>query len=343
MVAQDPTHWQILQLLKDQKGGYLSGSFVATGLGLTRTAIWKHIQNLRQMGYDIESHPKEGYRLLDVPDLLIPEEILPNLETQWLGRSYHHFSRVASTNDHALLLAARDAPHGTVVVAEEQTHGRGRLKREWLSASQKGIYFSMLLRTPLPIRIASQTTLVAALALAKAIRTRYRLPSAIKWPNDILIRNRKVAGILTEIQSDLDFTRFQVIGVGINANYTAAELGGPFRYPASSIAVELGRSIRRQELLLEYLHEFEREYSRFIREGFETLLTELERYSAVLGKTIRILRGEEELEGKVLGFTPEGALRLLTEDHVEKIIWVGDVTQVLGSVPGESADGALES
>jgi len=141
MVRQDPTHWQVLHLLKEQGNDFLSGTILASRLGLTRTAVWKHIQNLRGMGYDIQSHSKEGYRLLNVPDLLIPEEIVPGLKTRWLGRFYHHFPRISSTNDHALLLAAQGAPHGTVVVAEEQTHGRGRLKREWLSVSQKGSIF----------------------------------------------------------------------------------------------------------------------------------------------------------------------------------------------------------
>lgn len=342
MVRQDPTHWQVLHLLKEQGNDFLSGTILASRLGLTRTAVWKHIQNLRGMGYDIQSHSKEGYRLLNVPDLLIPEEIVPGLKTRWLGRSYHHFPRISSTNDHALLLAAQGAPHGTVVVAEEQTHGRGRLKREWLSVSQKGIYFSILLRTPLPVQIASQTTLVVALALAKVIRNRYHLASSIKWPNDILVHHKKVAGILTEIQSDMDLTRFQVIGVGVNANYSEAELAGPFRYPASSLAIEMGSSIKRQELLLDFFHQFEEEYSRFIQEGFVDLLTELERYSAVLGRVIKILQGEEEIEGKALGFTPEGALRLLTKDRGVQIIWVGDVTRVGEMYSPQVGNGAAE-
>ncbi|GLI35591.1 biotin--[acetyl-CoA-carboxylase] ligase [Desulforhabdus amnigena] len=330
MSSPEPTHLQILRLLKE-KDGYLSGTLLASQLGLTRTGIWKQIQNLRSIGYEIESHPKEGYRLLATPDLLIPEEIVPHLTTSWLGKPYYYFPQIGSTNDEALHLAAQGAPHGTVAVAEEQTQGRGRLKRPWLSAPRSGIYLSILLRTPLPVREASQSNLVAALALVKTLRKEYDIPAAIKWPNDVLIHGKKTAGILTEMQSDQDYTRFLVVGIGMNVNYKKEQLEASFRYPGTSLAIERGRPIKRQELLLSFLQAFETEHDRFVKRGFESLVPALEQYSAILGKAVKVHTAREEISGKVSGFNSDGALKLLTDAGKEEVIWVGDVMQVEGN------------
>jgi BirA family biotin operon repressor/biotin-[acetyl-CoA-carboxylase] ligase len=330
MTPDEPTSRKILHALKDHQGEFLSGNLLASLLGLTRTAIWKHVKALKSIGYDIESHPRQGYRLASIPDLLIPEEVVPYLSTRWLGHTYHHHRQIGSTNDEAFVLAIRDAPHGTVVVAEEQTSGRGRMRRPWVSSSMRGIYMSILLRAPLPIRDAPQSTLVAALALAKVLKTRHNLSAAIKWPNDVLIGGKKVCGILTEMQSDQELTRFIIIGIGINVNQDMEQLEGPFRYPAASVAVELGATIRRQELLVHYLHQFETDFDRFQTTGFSSLLEELEAASATIGRTISVQCGDAQCVGKALGFTPQGALRLLGEDGREQIIWAGDVSLVKG-------------
>jgi BirA family transcriptional regulator, biotin operon repressor / biotin---[acetyl-CoA-carboxylase] ligase len=324
------THEQVLHLLKEKGGDYVSGTSLASRLKLSRTSVWKHIQNLRSLGYEIVSHPKEGYSLTQIPDLLIPEEIVPHLATAWLAGVYHHYRRVGSTNDEALLLAAQGAEHGTVVVAEEQTKGRGRLQRSWLSPAGCGVYLSVILRSRLPVPEAPQAAMVAALALVKVVKESYRLPASIKWPNDVLIEGKKLAGFLADMQSDQDYTRFMVIGIGINANQKESDLAGPFRYPATSLAVELGAPVQRQELLLSLLHRFEKEYDSFLKSGFGALLPEFERASAILGRQLRIQSGKEEFSGMALGFTPEGALRLLRAHGKEEIIWVGDVLHVEG-------------
>ncbi|MGV8073331.1 MAG: biotin--[acetyl-CoA-carboxylase] ligase [Syntrophobacteraceae bacterium] len=331
MVLEDRTHIRILHSLKEKRLNYVSGSFLASEIGITRTAIWKHIHKLQARGYRIESHPKKGYRLLDIPDLLIREEIVPYVGTSWLGRSYHHFDVLPSTNDHAFRLAASGTPNGTVVVAETQTKGRGRLQREWFSTPSRGIYMSVVLTVPLPIRNAPSATQVAALALTKVIRNLYGLNAAIKWPNDILIHNKKIAGILAEMQADQDQVKFLVIGIGINVNQSPSELAGPFRYPATSLAAEIGGFVNRQELLLNFLRQFESEYDLFLSRDFTAVLPELEAASAVIGKTVTIHSERGEFCGKALGFTPEGALRLSTEDKDEIVIWVGDVTRVEGT------------
>jgi BirA family transcriptional regulator, biotin operon repressor / biotin---[acetyl-CoA-carboxylase] ligase len=330
MSRAERTHELILQLLKEKKGSSVSGTGLASRLSLSRTSVWKHIQRLRSLGYEISSHPKEGYTLTAIPDLLIPEEIVPHLETSWLARVYHHYRQIGSTNDEALLLAAQGAQHGTVVVAEEQTRGRGRLQRSWVSAAGCGICFSIILRSPLPVQEAPQSTMVAALALVKVLSESYGLRVSIKWPNDVLLGGKKVAGILADMQSDQDHTRFLVIGIGINVNQNESDLAGPFRYPATSLAMDLGAPVQRRKLLLNLLHRLEQEYDHFFQNGFGAMLPEFERASAILGRQLQIQSGKEALSGKALGFTQEGALRLLKEDGKEEIIWVGDVLRVEG-------------
>jgi BirA family transcriptional regulator, biotin operon repressor / biotin---[acetyl-CoA-carboxylase] ligase len=330
MSKADGTHVRILHLLKENRGRYVSGITLASSLRLSRTSVWKHIQNLRSLGYGIISHPKEGYNLTEIPDLLIPEEIVPHLKTAWLAQSYYHYRQVGSTNDQALLLAAQGAEHGTIVVAEEQTKGRGRMQRSWFSPVGLGIYVSVILRSPLPVQEAPQSAMVAGLSLVKALREDYGLQATIKWPNDVLVEGKKLVGILADMQSDQDFTRFMVIGMGINVNHGERDLAEPFRYPATSLAIELGMPVKRQDLLLSLIHRFETEYDHYLQNGFSAVLPEFERTSAILGKQLRIQAGKEDLSGKALGFTPEGALRLLKRDGKEVIIWVGDVLRVEG-------------
>jgi BirA family transcriptional regulator, biotin operon repressor / biotin---[acetyl-CoA-carboxylase] ligase len=330
MAGIERTHVQVLQVLKENMGRYVSGISLASRLKLSRTSIWKHIRNLKALGYHLESHPKEGYKLLAAPDLLIAEEIVPHLATSWLARSYHHDMQIDSTNDQALRLAAQGAEHGTVVVAEEQTQGRGRLQRLWVSPAGCGIYLSMIFRTPFPVQEAPQPAMLVGLTLVKVLHEEYGLEAAIKWPNDVLLHGKKLAGILADMQSDQDYTRFLVVGIGINANYREHDFAEPFRYPATALALELGTPVNRQELLLAFLHRFEAEYDRFLKRGFGAILPEYERASAVLGRQLRIQSGKDEFSGKALGFTREGALRLQESDGQERVIWVGDVLRVEG-------------
>lgn len=326
-----PTHWRILTLLKEKNGAYFSGALLASQLGLSRTGVWKQIRHLISLGYHIDSHPKEGYRLVAVPDLLLPEEILPNLDTTWLARTYHHLRQTTSTNEVLLRLASEGAPNGAALTSEEQVQGRGRLRREWISPPGAGIYVSVLLSTPLPVMEAAHATSVAALALVKTLRHKYGLHPQIKWPNDVLLSGKKFVGILTEMQSDQDLTRFLVVGIGINVNQTHEDFAGIFRYPPTSVAIELGSHLSRQELLIDFLNRFEALYDLFLDEGFPALSTDLEQASAILGKIITVHRGKEEIHGKALRFSPEGALIVSTQDGNEEQIWVGDVTRVEGT------------
>lgn len=328
MPATTPTQSEILKYLKERAGDFVSGADLADKFGISRTGIWKHIQKLKTLGYDILSHSKDGYKLLEVPDLLTADEIVSSLGTIWLGRSYHHLETLGSTNDHALLLAAQGAPHGTVVIAEEQTRGRGRLRREWLSTPGRGIYMSILLRDPLPVRVAPQSTYIAGLSLARVLRSDFGLDASMKWPNDILIAGKKVAGILTEMQSDQDYSRFIVVGIGINVNYSRDEMEGPFRYPATSVSIQAGGAVKRRDILLAFLQMFEKDYETFVGDGFARLIPDLEKFSGILGRRITLLIGEREISGEARGFTPDGALTLLRDDGELEAVWAGDVTRV---------------
>lgn len=328
MSSPKHTQLQILKILKENEGSFISGEGLAEKVGISRPGVWKHINKLKEMGYDIQSQSGTGYRLMDVPDSLAHKEIVPNLETKWLAHSYHYLSNTTSTNDHALVLAAQGAPHGTLVVAEQQTKGRGRLRREWISLPNLGIYLSILLKNPLPVRIAPQSSYIGSLAIVKMLREEFGITASIKWPNDVLINGRKAAGILTETQSDQDFSRFSVMGIGINVNHSEEELAGPLRYPATSIAMEVGFQVKRQRVLLSFLRQFEKDYDVFLKKGLSVLIPEFEAHSGVLGKTVTVICGNREVTGKAQGFNSDGALLLVGNDGVQQTIWVGDVSRV---------------
>ncbi len=332
MGSAKSTHLEILRMLRDSEGSFVSGVTLAEKVGISRPGVWKHINRLKQMGYEIQSRSRRGYMLVAVPDSLAHGEIVPNLNTRWLAHTYHYLTTIGSTNDYALILAAEGAPHGTVVIAEEQTKGRGRLKREWMSCANRGIYLSILLRDLLPIRIAPQTSYIGSLALVKTLREEFGIAASIKWPNDVLINGRKVAGILTETQSDQDFTRFTVVGIGINVNHSRQEMAGPFRYPATSIAIETGFAVKRQKVLLEFIGRFEREYERFLEKGLSALLPEIEQYSEMMGKTITVVYGNREMVGKACGISAEGALLLLRDDGTQEPVWAGDIVRIEGGI-----------
>lgn len=331
MAQRESTQRKILRVLKENAGKHISGNLLAARFSLSRTSIWKHIQHLKSLGYAISTHPREGYRLTEIPDRLMVEEVVPELGTVWLGRHYHYSLQIGSTNDRAMELASKGAPHGTLVVAEEQTKGKGRLSRPWISAPGLGIYLSIILRSPLPLNEAHHATTVAAICLAEVLKLRHGLSAMIKWPNDILVTGKKLAGILTELQSDQDLTRFLVVGIGVNVNHAREDLVGPFRYPATSVAMEAGHPVSRRELLLSFLERFEARYDVFLKEGFSVFLPRLTELSAVLGRRIKITSGNNELSGKALGFTEEGGLRILLDDGKDQVIWVGDITQLDGS------------
>jgi len=164
------------------------------------------------------------------------------------------------------------------------------------------------------------------------LRTEFGVDASVKWPNDVLINGRKAAGILTEMQSDQEFSRFSVMGVGINVNQSREEMEGLFRYPATSISIEAGYTVKRQKVLALFLNQFEQYYDRFLEEGLEVLMPEIESFSGLIGKTIIVVCGEREIRGTAKGLNPDGALLLIGEDGLEETVWAGDVSRVEGAV-----------
>ncbi|MDH4299569.1 MAG: biotin--[acetyl-CoA-carboxylase] ligase [Dehalococcoidia bacterium] len=299
---------QILNALRVCRG-YLSGQTLSEQLGTSRVSIWKHMRSLKKDGYVIEASPR-GYRLVSSPDLLLPYEF-PDLEQR-----IHYFSQIGSTMDAARELAKKGAREGTLVIAEVQTRGRGRLSREWLS-SQGGIYFTIILRPKMSPVYAPRVNLMAAIAVAATIRKAFGLKAELKWPNDVLIAGRKVCGILAEMDAEMDAVNFVNVGIGVNANNSVAR----FEKMATSLKDALGRKIRRKEFLCLLITEIERRQPLLMKAD---LLKEWKRLSATLNKEVRVMSLGEEVIGQAIDIDVTGALILKGKNGSLRSVFVGD-------------------
>ncbi|MGI9951620.1 biotin--[acetyl-CoA-carboxylase] ligase [Moorellaceae bacterium AZ2] len=299
---------QVLAELRRHQGEYVSGQELSRKLGLSRTSIWKHIQALRQEGYQISASTRRGYILLNTPDCFYPEEVVAGLRTSWLGRPFYYYDEVGSTNQVAKDLADAGAPEGTVVVAESQRSGRGRLGRSWFSPGGKGIWVSTILRPRVaPVQLP-QLSLLAAVALREAIEETTGLRPGIKWPNDLLLRGRKIAGILTEMRAEMDTTQYVVLGTGVNVNLGPDDFTPEIQSLATSLQLELGRKIARLPLLQALLYHLERWYECWQEEGFAPVGQAWRRASITLGRPVRVMTPERVYEGRAVDIDEEGAL-----------------------------------
>ena len=320
------TDAKILSALRENPDG-VSGADLAAQLGVTRAAIWGRIEDLRQLGYDIEAGPHFGYRLVGVPDVLHADDLLARLgKTKVIGRDIHVFERTTSTNDVIEKLARDGVKEGAVVFAESQTKGRGRLGRKWISPERKGLWFSVLLRPDLRPQETTQLTVASATALRRAIQSETGLNPEIKWPNDILIRGKKVAGILTELSAELDRVKHVILGVGVDVNLNANEFPAELRKTATSLKVETGRTVSRPELATAILRELDHDYARVCGHFFADVADEWEAHCTTIGREVTIRTGERKIRGRAESLDEDGALLLRTEHgHLERIIG-GDVT-----------------
>jgi len=299
---------QILKALREYRG-YLSGETLSEQLGTSRVSIWKHIRSLKKDGYVIDASPG-GYRLVSSPDLLLPYEF-PDLEQR-----IHYFPEISSTMDAARELAKKGAKEGTIVIAETQTRGRGRLSREWLSP-EGGIYFTLVLRPRISPAYAPRINLMAAVAVAATIRKLFGLKAELKWPNDVLIKGRKVCGILAEMDAETDVVNFVNVGIGINANTSVPQ----FEKTATSLKDMLGREISRKEFLGALLVELERRQALLIE---AELLDEWKELSVTLKENVRIMSLGEEVLGQAIDIDATGALILKGKDGSLRTVLVGD-------------------
>ncbi len=321
------TRQQLLIYLKEGKGTWISGEFLAHKMAVSRSAVWKHICNLKEKGYIIESSPKKGYLLRQTSDLLLANEIREGLNTNVFGKGeIIYFRETDSTNARAKYLAGDGAPEGTVVVAEKQTQGRGRRGRSWFSPPGEGIYTSIVLRPPIPPNEAPKLTLLASVAVAEALLSLTALKVNIKWPNDILIKGRKVAGILTEISTEMDRIDYVVIGVGVNVNMPRKGLPPDIAHTATSVLMETSKVFPRIALLRAYLEWLEIYYETFKRKGFDPILNRWKHLADIIGRRISVdLMGSMRV-GKVLDVDKDGFLILQDRKGTIERIISGDVT-----------------
>ncbi|MDD5617617.1 MAG: biotin--[acetyl-CoA-carboxylase] ligase [Candidatus Omnitrophica bacterium] len=314
---------EILFLLR-HSDTYVSGEEISKRLGISRSAIWKHIQELRQVGYDIVAVPHLGYELVSNPDRLLPKEILSGLNTKIIAKEIHNFDIVPSTMNIAMDLAMKGCKEGTVVCAEGQYKGRGRLSRFWSSPKHKGIYFSLVLRPKITPSESPKLTLLTAVSVCEAIRKFTKLDCLIKWPNDLIINNKKVGGILTEMNAETDMVKFIIVGIGINVNTTESLLPPQ----ATSLKEQLGKRISRVDLLKEILSGMDKEYILFNRDGFKSVILKWKKFSATLGHKVRAHFQKEYIEGQALDIDEQGALLLKKDSGRVERITAGDIVKI---------------
>jgi BirA family transcriptional regulator, biotin operon repressor / biotin---[acetyl-CoA-carboxylase] ligase len=316
---------EILQLLRESPSAFLSGEEISDRLKVSRTAVWKRINHLRNLGYKIEASTRSGYRLIQSPDLLTPLEIKSVLKTKWIGKKIHHFHSLGSTNSKAYQLALNGSEEGEVVIAESQEKGRGRLGRYWFSPPFLNLYLSVILRPKISPHQASLITLMAAIATAEAIQKFSGLIPSIKWPNDILLRDRKVAGLLNEIHSEMDQIHFVILGMGINLNMDEQMFPKEIRTVATSLKDEMGETISRKAFLQSLLLELERWYMIFLREGSAVILEAWRDRAHIRGRRVKITSFGETIIGTAIDVDSDGALILETTSGKRKRIVAGDI------------------
>ncbi|KEI11561.1 biotin--acetyl-CoA-carboxylase ligase [Clostridium novyi B str. ATCC 27606] len=312
---------EIISLLKENKDNFISGEKISEKFGITRAAIWKYMKAIKNEGYKIESVSRKGYKLISSPDLLTFQEINPYLTTNYIGKNIMYFNTIDSTNNKAKELGAKGILEGTVVISEEQTGGRGRLGRQWVSPKFKGIWMSVILRPNIEPMEASKITQIAAAAVCSVIKE-LGIDVYIKWPNDIVLNNKKICGILTEMSGEINKINYIVLGIGINVNIDEEDLPEYIKDIATSIKIETGLNIQRKELIAKIFNKFEILYDEFINEGTIKKSIEIcKGNSALLGKEVKIIRKSTEVFAKALTIAEDGELIVEYNDgKVEKIV-----------------------
>lgn len=315
---------EILDYFRKADGNFVSGQQISKDLHVSRTAIWKHINVLKERGYIFESSTRKGYRLIYAPNLLTPLEIDSALHTETFGRYVVYLESTQSTNEEAKKIAREGAEEGTIVVAEEQITGHGRLARGFYSPFAKGIWFSLILRPKFFPMEASKCTLLAAVGVCRGIRRMGLADAGIKWPNDILVHGKKLVGILTLMSASMEKIDYIIMGIGINTGIKKNEFPEDFREGATSFLNE-GINVSRKDLLAAILGELEKEYSIAQDEGFDKVLDDWRALSVTLGQEVRVIFGDDSYTGKAVDIDRDGCLLVNTGSEVKRVI-AGDVS-----------------
>ena len=318
---------KLIHLLAQNATVVVPGPKIASEIGVTRSTVWQYIEKLRALGVEIKGHPSSGYQLQKLPDILAPSLIKPQLGDNQIGHRIVHYFRTDSTNSVALGLAAKGTAHGTVVLAEEQTAGRGRLGRAWYSEKSSGIYVSVILRPPLAPSAASILTLLAGVAAHQAVSSVTGLPVDIRWPNDLLVSSKKVCGILTEMSAELDRLHAVVLGFGINVNHAA--MPEELETIATSLRIEAKKPCSRAHVLVALLRELETKYRLLLDEGGVAVVRRWSSASSFAeGKHIRVLTRTGEFRATTAGLEPSGALRVRRHDGRVELLLAGEIEEV---------------
>ncbi len=316
----------LLTLLAENSTIVISGARIAREIGVSRSMVWQWVRQLRGLGVRVKGKGGAGYFLEKVPDILTPEMLRQRLKGSLFGKRIYHFFKTDSTNRVALELGHAGEPEGAVVLAEEQTAGRGRAGRKWQSDRAAGIYVTLLLRPRLAPVQAPLLTMMAGLSARAAIEAQTGLVADLKWPNDLLLGGKKVGGILTEMHAEPSMVRFVIVGIGLNVNQE--KFPGELGTIATSLHIEAGKHISRLEVLVRLLREFENDYNRFLREGPAGVT---QRFGAVSsyaqGKRVRVTNGTESFAGTTAGLGPEGLLQVKRDDGQIVTVISGDVAE----------------
>lgn len=315
---------RILCILKN-RDGFVSGQELCEELQVSRTAVWKVINQLKEEGYDIEAVSRKGYRIVNCPDSIRPEEVESDLHTKWAGRPVIYFPVIDSTNNYAKKIAEEGAVHGTLVLADVQESGKGRRGRTWTTPKGTTIAMTLVVRPEISPDKVSAVTLVMGMAVAAACREMYLVEAMIKWPNDVVINGKKICGILTELSAELNAVNYLVIGTGINANIP--EMPEEIAGMATSLSIELGHPIDRAALIACCMKWFEQYYEQFIAAGDLSLLKE--QYNAWLvsrGREVKVLEPNHNYTGISLGIDDRGELLVQKEDGSVSRAYAGEVS-----------------
>ncbi|WP_213590644.1 biotin--[acetyl-CoA-carboxylase] ligase [Paenibacillus woosongensis] len=316
---------RLLDMLLSRPGEYISGEEISRKLSISRTAVWKQINKLREEGYEFEAVSRKGYRLVSKPEKLEYSTLLQAFSTVSFGRTLKLMDVTTSTQEEVRLLAEHGASEGTLVIAEEQTIGRGRQGRKWHSPAGKGIWMSLLLRPQLPLSAAPQLTLLTAVAVCRAVRAVTGIGVGIKWPNDLLVRGRKICGILLESVGEDEMIRYCIAGIGIDANLEPDDLPPELASIATSLQIESGRKVDRAVLIGAVMTEMEKLYGLYMEEGFAPIGHLWEALSVTTGQHITVKTAQGEVSGRAVGLEERGGLLVMQEDDSLTTIFSGEV------------------
>lgn len=324
---------KVLEILKKNNENYVSGESLSEHLGVTRTSIWKYINSLKEAGYNIESVTRKGYRLIDSSDILNEFEVSSGLKTDLIGNKIVYIKEVDSTNLYARKIALEGAEDGTVVIADAQTAGRGRLGRSWSSMSGKGIWMSVVLKPQISPEDVQIITLGASVAAVKAIHEVTGIRAGIKWPNDIICEGKKVCGILTEMNSEVEMVNFLILGIGINVNHSILDFPDEIKSIATSLAVYSGmgdkknvKLFRRSDIIKKLLYELEQIYNKIKKGAIKDIIDEWKLYSVTLGKQVRVMYKNDTYTGTAMDIREDGRLVVKCDDGCTRDVFSGEVS-----------------